>query len=399
MPRPARRTQSLFPNVLRQLFAPAQRPNMISFAAGHPPAEATDTGGIEAATAEALAKPTSLRYGPTAGIPSLRHELAIRSLPDGLVDAAALAERIVVTSGSQQGIDLAARAFLDEGDVVAVEDAAYPAALQVFSLAGARMVSIACDADGLIPDALEAALIDGARTGAPIRLLYTTPTFSNPTGRVVPAARRRAVLALAERHDLLLLEDDPYRDIAFTEPPATLLETALREGTGAAHVVLLRSVSKIIAPGLRVGWAVLPDWAVGAFSAVKQASDLQSNSLAQEVCAAYLAAGRLEAHLPLIRDLYRRKADAMQQALTAHLGNRLAVEPAKGGMFLWGRLAEGLSVRRTLEAGIEGGVMFAPGYGFMLDQSDDSALRLCFANAAIDRMPEGMRRLAGALRG
>jgi len=382
-------------SAVRELLRQAQRPGLISLAGGMPSATLFDRAGIEAAVSEVLAHDAdaAFQYGPTEGQPSLlqqiQHLMRARR-------ADSTEHRTLITAGSQQGLDLVARALLNPGDCVAVESPSYLAALQVFTLQQARVVSLPSDAEGLCTDALDR-LFSTARP----KLIYLVSTFSNPTGASLSLTRRQALLRWAARHRVLILEDDPYGELHFRgTPQPSLLALALemekaQPGT-AEQVIYASSFSKILMPGLRLGWLSLPTTLFDAVARIKQATDLQTGSFNQEMAAAYLASGRLNPQIELIRRHYGAQQLALADALHTHFGTRLEFTLPEGGMFIWGKLNCGSDTQLLLNEALERGVSFVPGANFFADHPARNTLRLSYATASPDQLQEGVRRLKQA---
>ncbi len=323
------------------------------------------------------------RYGPTAGDPRLRRALAHLSgdQPDS----------VIVTSGAQQGIDLAIRTLCDPGDTVLVPEALYPATLSVLAACGVTAHPVREDAGGLCLNALEQAIQDSKA-----RALYLTPTFGNPTGSVLSEDRRGALLALCARTGVLVIEDDPYRDLWFdAPPPPSLWEMA---GACGARVIALRSCSKSIAPGLRIGWMLATSDLTPHITALKQASDLQSSGTAQMTVLAYLSSGRFDDWLVKARALYRARHDALREGLVEA---GFDVPAVTGGMFLWARLPKHIDTARLFETAVAQGVLYAPGAAFDASgQGGEIALyaRFCFASNDVKSLKQATDRLAQAAR-
>lgn len=324
-------------------------------------------------------------YQPAEGYPPLRHELA--RLLTGWGAPVRPAE-VLVLSGSQQGIDLLARLLLRPGDYVAAEAYTYCGALTAFRAAGARLLPVPLDGDGMRVDALASLL-----TRYPIRFIYTMPTFHNPTGVTLPVDRRRALLELAARQAVPIIEDNLFEQLYYEQPPPPSLKALDREGL----VYALGSASKIISPGLRLGWLVAPPAIVEQVARLKRAADLHVNNLAQVAVQRFLASGQMAAHLAALRHVCRRRAERMVTALGQRLPE-VTVERPRGGLYLWARLPAELSAEAVLEEALARGVAFMPGSWFSVNGSDDGSLRLCFANPAIDQIEEAIDRLASAVR-
>ncbi|MBO9533614.1 MAG: PLP-dependent aminotransferase family protein [Solirubrobacteraceae bacterium] len=375
---------------VRDLLALTERPEVISFAGGLPAPELFDETGLRAAFAAALdgdAAGRSLQYGMTEGDPALRELLAALLVSRG---TSAHPDEIVVTTGSQQAIALVAAALVRPGDRVLVEAPSYLAALQSFQLAGAVPVSVASDEHGPLPDALDAAIAEHDPA-----LLYLVPTFQNPTGRTIPAERRAALAEVLERTGLWTIEDDPYGELRYDGTPAPPLAGDPRL---AGQVIAVSSLSKVVAPGLRIGWLAAPAELHRALVIAKQATDLHTSTVTQAAARHWLAVGHLPGQLARLRDAYRERRDAFVDGLGAALPEGSQFERPDGGMFVWARLPEGHDAQALLARALEHDVAFVPGAAFFADQPDPRALRLSFTTQAPDGLREGLARLARAAR-
>ncbi|KVR32347.1 2-aminoadipate aminotransferase [Burkholderia ubonensis] len=377
---------------IRELFKYLGEPGMISFAGGYPASDLFDVDGLNAAAARAYAQPTRcLQYGPTDGLAELKHELLALMSRRGVACTPA---ELVVTTGSQQGLDLLLRVMVAPGDVVLTEQPAYPATLQALRLQQARIVTIPVDGDGLDADRLDALLAAG--TIAQPKLLYTVPTFANPTGATLARERRLKLLRLAVRHRFLIVEDDPYADLRFAGEALPSMLALADEVDGARDwIVHFASLSKIVAPGLRVGWTIAPAEIARRCVIAKQTVDLCSAPWTQAIAAEYLADGALERHLPRITDAYKRKCAAMCDALRDGLGDAIEFHRPEGGMFVWARIGA-VSSARLLQHAIANKIVFVPGNAFFADNVDDASLRLSYAAPDVDAIREGVARLARA---
>lgn len=380
-------------SVIRDLLDWTRRPGMLSLAGGIPAAELLPVERVGEAVDRVLATrgPAALQYGPTDGEASLRALVA---------PTADCADDVVVTTGSQQSLDLLARVLVDPGDAVVVEGPSYLGALSAFRAAGARLVEVPGDAAGLDTDVLAGALDAGLRPKA----VYVVPEFANPTGATLSAERRRHLVELAERHRFVIVEDDPYGALRFAGAPLA----PLAERTDLA--VRLGTVSKTLAPGLRVGWATLPGWLRGPVIRAKQAVDLHTSTLDQLVVADVLADEAFVAgHLAALRSVYGRRCRALVGALARVGGGRFEVAPPAGGMFAWVALhpALGLGADAVLPSALAGGVAFVPGSAFGLHPGEgerigpagdgERRLRLCFATLDEARLADAVERLVGAV--
>jgi 2-aminoadipate transaminase len=384
-PQVAARLRGVRSSPVREILALTARPGVISFAGGLPAPELFDSTGLRAAFAAALADAArTLQYSTTEGDPGLRAAIAARLTGRGLPTEA---DEVLVTSGSQQALTLAATVLIEPGDVVLVEEPSYLAALQAFSLAGARVVPVACDDDGLDPDAVAAA----AAAHRP-RLLYTIPTFHNPTGRTLPLARRRALAAVAERYGLWLLEDDPYGELRYRGEALPSLATL----PGAEDRTLcLSTLSKVAAPGLRIGWVRAPAPLRRPLVVAKQAADLHSSTIDQAAAAHWLATVDLDAHIAGLRAAYGARGDALLDGLAAALPPGSTHNHPDGGMFVWARLPDGWDAEELLDRALERDVAFVPGFPFFAGPPDRATLRFSFTTHSPEEIAEGLARLQG----
>ncbi len=382
----SRRVEGLRSSAIREILRVTGRPDVISFAGGLPAPELFPCALLADLTRAVLEEegPRALQYSETEGHPGLRARIAAGvPFPADTFSP----EEVLVTQGSQQGLDLVAKLFLDEGDEVLVETPAYLGALQAFRFFGAKVTFLPGDADGILPDALAAALRRRPK------LLYLTPTFQNPSGLCVPERRREALRAVLAGSDVLLVEDDPYRELWYDAPPPAPVSI----GLGRERFVYFGSFSKTAAPGLRVGFLAGEASLVRRFVLAKQATDLQTNTLGQHLIHRLLGHPSFPAHLERLREVYRARRDALSAALTARLGAELSFTAPAGGMFVWARLAGGGDAAALLERALAEGLAFVPGGEFHPDGAGRDTLRLNFTNSAEARLREGVERLARAL--
>jgi 2-aminoadipate transaminase len=374
-------------SAIRDLLTLTARDDVLSLAGGLPAADLMPRGRIAEAADRALRSPAAVQYSETAGLAHLREVVAAHE--SGRTGRTITPADVVVTSGSQQALDLLARALLDPGDPVAVEDPVYVGALQVLQAAGADVHPVPLDAEGLRVDLLAARLEAGFRP----RLVHTVSSFHNPRGVTMSQERRRVLAGLAERDGFLVVEDDPYGLLAFDgEPPLPL----------AAHgerVVRLGSASKVLAPSLRVGWLVAPPVLAAAVERLKQSTDLCGSSLTQMITAELLAdESWFAAHVDGVRRENRRRAAALTAAVDAEFGAAVTRSTPTGGMFCWLQFTDGTDTAELLRTALEHGVGFVPGGAFAVDAGTAlrSAARLCFATYPPDLLTEAVRRLARA---
>ncbi len=378
----ARRMARIEASAIREILKVAERPDILSFAGGLPAPELFPIEALAEAHARVLAVDgaAALQYAATEGYGPLRDWIAARLRAIG-IDADA--DRTLITTGSQQGIDLAARVLLDPGDRVAVENPSYLAALQAFGLAEACPVPIENDDDGLRVDDLAR-----VHAAAPIRLIYIVPNFQNPRGTTLSLERRAALAAFAADHDVPILEDDPYRELRYDGAPLRPLAAFDR-----APVIHLGTFSKTLAPGLRVGWATGPAELVRAMTVAKQASDLHSSGLSQRAVAALFERFDYDDHLATLRRVYGERRTAMLTALERHMPPGTRWTRPEGGMFTWLQLPVGLRAADLFDAALAAQVAFVPGGPFYAAEPRHDTLRLNFSNRPPDRIDDGMARL------
>jgi DNA-binding transcriptional MocR family regulator len=373
---------------VRDILELTQRDEVISFAGGLPAPELFPAELIAGAFGAALA-PTvaarALQYSATEGDPQLRELLAERLTLRGLV---AQPGEILVTTGSQQALGLVASVLLDRGDTVLVENPSYLAAIQCFALAGARMVPVACDEQGLDPDALPELI---ARHDP--KFLYLVPTFQNPTGRTLPGDRRRRLAEVAAEHGLWIVEDDPYGELRYDGEP--LAPVAAYPGAGD-RTVSISSLSKVLAPGLRIGWLRAPAALAPALTISKQAADLHTSTIDQHAARISLQAADIDAHIARICAEYRLRRDALLDNLQAALPEGSVFNRPAGGMFVWARLPAGWDAGELLVAALRHDVAFVPGAPFFAVDPDPRTLRLSFTTHTPGQIVKGLVRLAAA---
>jgi 2-aminoadipate transaminase len=373
---------------VRDILALTERPGVVSFAGGLPAPELFDREGLRAAFAAVLAEESgarALQYSTTEGDPILRGLIAQRLTGRGLPTGA---DDLLITSGSQQALTLVAAVLLEPGDRVLVEEPSYLAALQCFALAGAQAIPVPCDEDGLDPDALEA-LIHEHRPS----LLYTVPTFHNPTGRTLSFERRRALAALAGESGLWIVEDDPYGELRYsgeTLPPVASLPGA------EDRTLAISTLSKIAAPGLRIGWVRAPRMLLRSLTIAKQAADLHSSTIDQAAAARWLATTDLDAHIQGLRAAYGARRDALVSGLATALPDGSTHNHPDGGMFVWARLPSGHDAGALLQRALDRDVAYVPGAPFFSGAPDRTTLRLSFTAHGPDEIALGLQRLAEA---
>ncbi|MBA2347634.1 MAG: PLP-dependent aminotransferase family protein [Solirubrobacterales bacterium] len=388
-PAPASRLAGVVSSPVREILALTAREEVISFAGGLPAPELFDVAALREAFATALDDRhagRALQYSTTEGHAPLRQALAARMVARGL---ATDPDDVLITTGSQQALGLAASALLDPGDVVLVEDPSYLAALQSFALAGARLVPVPSGPDGPDLEIVRALVLEHRP-----KLLYVVPTFQNPTGRTISSGGRAALAALAGELGLWLLEDDPYGELRYDGQALP----SLGSFPGAEdRTIAVSSLSKVLAPGLRIGWLRAPEALKRALTIAKQAGDLHTSTVDQMAAATVLTAGGMDAHLARLRTTYRARRDALLDGLPAALPTGSSWNEPDGGMFVWARLPEGADATALLVAALRHDVAFVPGAPFYAGAPDPRTLRLSFTTHGQEEIAEGLRRLAAAV--
>ncbi len=376
----AERAALMNPSVIREILKVTERPGIISFAGGLPSPKTFPVAEFAAACAKVLRDDASaaLQYAASEGLGPLR-ELVAQMLP-WKVDAA----QVLITTGSQQGLDLFGKILIDKDSRVLVETPTYLGALQAFAPMQPKIQGVACDDNGVDV----AALRDAVR-GAPARFLYVLPNFQNPTGRAMPEASRVRLSQTAGEIGLPLLEDNPYGDLWFDAPPPLPLAARNPEGC-----VYLGSFSKVLAPGLRLGFMVAPKAIYPKLLQAKQAADLHTPGFNQRVVVEVMKDGFLERHVPTIRALYKSQRDAMLAAMQQHMPAGVEWNTPSGGMFLWARLPQGMNAAELLPKAVDKGVAFVPGAAFYADHADTRSLRLSFVTASAQEIQTGIAALA-----
>jgi len=394
----SRSGESLQESAIRKMGSVlADARDVVSFAPGYPAGATFPWDDFRAIADDLLSsrKESVLQYGATRGYRPLLEVI------EGLMRERGIAtsqEQLVVTNGSQQGLDLIARVLLDPGDVVLVELPSYTGAISAFRSVGAELVGVRQEADGYDLEALEATLLRLRRDGRTVKFFYTVPNFQNPTGLLVGIEKRRRLLEWAGRHDMLIVEDDPYRDLYFPDLASEADTRAVAADDREGRVIYLSSFSKTLAPGLRVAWLSAAPGLVARLEMAKQAADLCSGALGQHIVNEAVRRGVLARQLPRLRDHYRDKRDVMVRALTDALGDALTWELPRGGFFLWARLHGPVNGDALLPFAQARGVIYVMGSAFFVSGQERQFIRLSFSSPSPERIAEGARRLADALR-
>ncbi len=393
----ADRLNNVETSAIRELFKLLGKPGIISFAGGFPDSAMFDVEGIRAASNAALAEEpgAALQYGATEGYNPLREQLAAFMTSKGAKDVAA--DNLIVTTGSQQALDLLGKTLISPGDKVIVEGPTFLATIQCFRLYGAELISAPIDGNGVKTDELEKLIAEHKP-----KFVYLIPPFGNPSGAMLSLERRKAVLEMAVKHNTLIVEDDPYGDLYVGDaPPPSLLNLSASVPGSRELLVHCGSLSKVLSPGLRVGWMIAPAELLGKATMCKQFSDAHTSTFAQATAAQYLKVGRMPGTLANVRKVYAERAQAMGDALRKELGDAIEFVQPQGGLFVWARLtgtggkvADGNVLAKRA---IEKGVAFVPGTPFFCANPDHATFRLSFATADVDKIREGVARLGQAV--
>jgi 2-aminoadipate transaminase len=381
----ARRCERMNPSVIREILKLTELPGVASLAGGLPSADTFPVEAMREATAKVLADTPreALQYAASEGFGPLRDWVSAKLTAEGLE---APADRILITNGSQQGLDLVGKVMLDAGSSVAVETPTYLGALQAFNPNEPNFTSVAGDADGPLPEAIAALQAD-------TRFMYVLPNFQNPTGRVIPDARRDQIVAAAQRANVPLVEDNPYGELWYDEAPPKPLAARWSDG-----VLYFGSFSKVLAPGLRLGFMVCPKPLYSKMLQSKQAADLHTASFNQRLVHQVIKDGFLDQHIPQIRDRYRVQRDAMAAAITAHMPAGCEWRKPSGGMFFWLRLPAGCDAMALLPKAVEAGVAYVPGAAFYADQPDLRTMRLSFVTLSPAAIDDAVKRLGNVVK-
>lgn len=375
------RAQKLTSSAIREILKVTERPEVISFAGGLPSPATFPVERLQIACNAILSSAASpaLQYGPTEGYLPLREWIAKRHSSAGVqVDPA----RVLVTTGSQQGLDLLAKVLVDAGSRVLVETPTYLGALQAFSLCEPQFVSVPSDDEGPIPPQMTPALTQGAR------FMYCLPNFQNPTGRRIPTQRRIELTRVAADAGVLLLEDDPYGALSYEGEELPALFSYNDQG-----VVYMGSFSKVLAPGLRVGYLIAPTELHKKLVQAKQAADLHTPSFTQRIVHEVIKDGFLDEHIPHIRELYANQCRAMLTSLQRHFPAEASWNRPAGGMFIWVKLPKHVDSMQLLDKAIAANVAFVPGAPFFADEPQANTLRLSFVTVSPEKIEEGVARL------
>jgi 2-aminoadipate transaminase len=381
----ARRAERMNPSIIREILKITERPGIVSLAGGLPSADTFPVEAMREACARVLrdAPREALQYAASEGFAPLREWVAAHlNEHQGM---AVTAEQVLITTGSQQGLDLAGKVLIDEGARVLVETPTYLGALQAFTPYEPQIVGVDSDHEGPLPDALAAA-------ASAARFAYLVPNFQNPTGHVYTEARRAAVVAAAQAKGLPLVEDNPYGDLWFDAPPPPSLASRWPQG-----VLYLGSFSKVLAPGLRLGYIIAPTALYPKLLQAKQAADLHTPIFNQRVVHEVIRNGLLDTHVPTIRARYKLHRDAMQVSLARHLGGIAQWVTPVGGMFFWLELSQDIDAVALLPKAVDAGMAYVPGAAFYASAPRKNTLRLSFVTSPPEKIEIGVAALARVL--
>jgi 2-aminoadipate transaminase len=392
----ASRLDNVETSAIRELFKLLGKPGIISFAGGFPDSAMFDVEGLKEASQKALTEEPggALQYGATEGYEPLRSQLSSFMKTKGVdVDPGGL----IVTTGSQQALDLLGKTMIWPGDKVIVEGPTFLATIQCFRLYGAQLISAPIDANGVKTDELEKLIAEHKP-----KFVYLIPTFGNPSGAMLALERRKKVLELAVKYQTLIVEDDPYGDLYFGEAPPPSILALAKDVPGSRELLAhCGSLSKVLSPGLRIGWMIAPAELLAKATMCKQFSDAHTSTFAQATAAQYLKSGRMPGTLAHVREVYGQRAQAMGAALKRELGDAVSFTQPQGGLFFWARLtgANGklADASELAKRAIEQLVAFVPGAPFYAEKPDMATLRLSFATADVAKIEEGVKRLGQAL--
>lgn len=393
----AQRTQRMSSSAIREILKMTQMPGIISFAGGLPAPEVFPVSEIQEACDTVLSEvgAQALQYYPTEGFTPLREMIVRHSARYGLNIGV---ENVLITTGSQQALDLLGKVFINRGDRILVESPTYLGALQAWNAYGPEYVAVPFDDDGMQVDTLDEALRMGPK------FIYVLPNFQNPTGVTLSLERRQTLIGLADRYGVPLVEDDPYGQLRYEGkhiPPVVVLDGRFRNNDGQKYhgnVIYLSTFSKTLAPGLRLAWVTAPEEVISKLVQAKQGADLHTSTFNQMLAYETAKGGFLDEHINLIREVYGERRLVMLDALEANFPTGVKWTRPKGGMFLWVTLPEGINTTELLPKAIEKMVAFVPGGPFHANGGGENTMRLNFSNAQPEMIREGIVRLGQVLR-
>lgn len=381
------RAVELHSSIIREILKDSSKPGVINLAGGLPAPELFPLEQIKEACIRVIDNhgPNALQYSLTTGVPLLREYIAKRISSGGPEYSP---DSIQITAGAQQGLDILGRVFLEPGSVVLTEEPTYLGAIQAFSFYKAKFISVSTDSHGMLPDELEKKIVDHHPT-----LIYLVPNFQNPSGITMSYQRRKEVIELARKYDIPIVDDNPYGELRYEGEHVPSLKSMDRE-----HVIQLGTFSKIISPGLRIGWIAAEPQVIALCERMKQATDLHTNTFTQYVIYEFARGGGLEEHIEIMKKSYGRRRKVMIDALRTHFNDGTTWTEPEGGLFLWVKFPQGISSSKLLPEALKAGVAYVPGKYFYSAVPDDSTLRVNFCNATEENIVEGIKRLAGVVK-
>ncbi|HLE52013.1 MAG TPA: PLP-dependent aminotransferase family protein [Anaerolineales bacterium] len=392
----AQRTQRMASSAIRELLKYTEKPDIISFAGGLPAPEVFPVEEFRVACDRVLREngAQALQYSTTEGLRPLREMIARHSSRYGIEITS---ENVLITASSQQALDLLGKILINPGDNILVESPSYLGALQAWNLYGAQYITVPMDEDGMVTDALEEALRAGPK------FIYVLPNFQNPTGVTLSLERRHALIELADRYGVPIIEDDPYGQLRYEGqhlPSVVVLDSQYRDDCTHSYrgnVIYLSTFSKLLAPGLRLGWVIAPEEVIRKLVVAKQAADLHTSTFTQMIAYEVSRGGFIDRHVPLIREVYGHRRDVMLAAMDRYFPPEVDWTQPKGGLFLWGILPKYLDAADVLEAAVEKKVAFVPGEPFHPTGGGKNTMRINFSNATPEKIEEGIFRLGKVL--
>ncbi|WNS78162.1 PLP-dependent aminotransferase family protein [Domibacillus sp. DTU_2020_1001157_1_SI_ALB_TIR_016] len=384
----AKRASRVKSSETREILKVTERPEVISFAGGLPAPELFPVEALNAACEAVLKEdgPASLQYSTTEGYIPLRNAIIKRMSAIGIQ---ASLEQVIITSGSQQAIDLTGRLLLDEGDTILCESPTYLAAINAFKVYDANFVEVDMDEDGMIMEALEKQL----QLHSNAKFIYTIPDFQNPTGRTMKLERRKRMIELANQYNVLIVEDNPYGAVRFSGEPLPPVKHFDTEG----RVIYLSTFSKIFTPGLRLGWICADEVFIEKYVAFKQTADLHSDSFAQRITAKYMELYDIEAHIEKIKTVYKERCTTMLDCIDQFFPKSVSHSKPEGGLFIWVELPDSVDSSKIFLECLKNDVAFVPGIPFFPNSQQKNTLRLNYSNMPKERIIEGMKRLGEVL--
>jgi len=378
-------------SAIRELLKHSKMEGVISLGGGIPNPDLFDREGLQMAMDKVLSESwkEAFQYGLSEGSPDLREAICQLSAQRQIT---CTVDEVVITSGSQQSLDMLARVLINPGDVIVVERPTYLAALQVFQLAEARLASVGTDGEGMKVDELE----ELVKTTT-IKAVYVVPTFGNPGGVTLSDERRKQLVELSKRYNFVIIEDDPYSEINFTDKQFKPLTAWAKEIDNSENVIYTSTFSKILAPGARVGWVIAPEWIKRQIVTLKQATDLHTSSLSQSLTYHYLQTGRLPEQIKTIRAAYKAKCQTLCGLIESELGEHLSFHRPQGGMFLWATFRYEKNTTEWLKQTLAKGVVYVPGEFFYADNPQQSTLRMSYVSVTDENLKEAVARLKASL--